>query len=211
MWLRKQKKLKSFRFHCANKIDNYNRGGKTKEKRIQKNPQNKSKHKNNKCFSWVTAVRVLFLAGCHNSPHHCADLWTCCGGSSDSNLGPAPSVRSYQNWCAFCWARSQCPLCFPQTQRPSSSSCGVNLQLVWLVGRFGVFFLSHHCPWVSTVVLFPPLHVGCPLGFASEAAREDLGLPLWGPGVEVGQLLVLQGFWQHRVLRGSWRLGQQEI
>ena len=32
-------------------------------------------------------------------------------------------------------------------------------------------------PWVSVVVLFPPLHVGCPLGFAPEAALEDLGLP----------------------------------
>ena len=47
-----------------------------------------------------------------------------------------------------------------------------------------------------------PLHVCCPLGFASEAALEDLGLPLWGPGVEVVQLLGLQGFWQHQVLRG---------
>ena len=33
-------------------------------------------------------------------------------------------------------------------------------------------------PLVSTVVLFPPLHVGRPLGFAPEAALEDLGLPL---------------------------------
>ena len=35
-----------------------------------------------------------------------------------------------------------------------------------------------HCPWVSAVVLFPPLHVVCPLGFAPEAALEGLGLPL---------------------------------
>ena len=33
-------------------------------------------------------------------------------------------------------------------------------------------------PWVSIVVLFPPLHVGHPLGFAPEAALEDLGLHL---------------------------------
>ena len=33
------------------------------------------------------------------------------------------------------------------------------------------------CPWVSIVDLFPPLHVGRPLGFAPEAALEDLGLP----------------------------------
>ena len=41
----------------------------TKRKKIQKNLQNKSKHKNNKCFSWVTAVRVLSLTGSHSSPH----------------------------------------------------------------------------------------------------------------------------------------------
>ena len=49
----KTKKLKSLiRFHSANKIDNYNRGGKRgKNLKIQKNLQNKSKHKNNKCSS----------------------------------------------------------------------------------------------------------------------------------------------------------------
>jgi len=56
------------------------------------------------------------------------------------------------------------------------------------------------------VILFPALHVGCPLGLLStvapEAALEDLGLPLCGPGVEVVQLLGSQGFWQHQVLRG---------
>ena len=29
------------------------------------------------------------------------------------------------------------------------------------------------------MVLYPPLHVGHPLGFAPEAALVDLGLPLW--------------------------------
>ena len=33
-------------------------------------------------------------------------------------------------------------------------------------------------PLVSIVVLFPPLHVGRALGFAAEAALEDLGLLL---------------------------------
>ena len=48
-----KKKLKSLtRSHSANKI-NYNRGEirRKKEKKIQKNVQNKSKQKNNKCFS----------------------------------------------------------------------------------------------------------------------------------------------------------------
>ena len=57
------------------------------------------------------------------------------------------------------------------------------------------------CSWVPIVVSFPALHVGGPLGFAHEAALEDLGLPLRGPGVEVVQLLGTQGFWQHQVLR----------
>ena len=46
------------------------------------------------------------------------------------------------------------------------------------VGRVWVFFISHTDPWVSILVLFPPLDVGHPLGFASEASLEDLGLPL---------------------------------
>ena len=73
MWLRnkQKKKLKSLiRFHSANKINNYNRGGKGgRKKKIQKNLQNKSKHKNNKRFSWVTAARVLSLTGSHRPPH----------------------------------------------------------------------------------------------------------------------------------------------
>ena len=52
------------------------------------------------------------------------------------------------------------------------------------------------------MVSFPPLHVGRPLGFAPEAALEDLGLPLRGQGVEVVQLLGLQEFWQFQVPRG---------
>ena len=45
------------------------------------------------------------------------------------------------------------------------------------------------------MVLFPPLHVGHLLGFASEAALEDLDLSQRGPVAEVVQLLGLQGFW----------------
>ena len=41
---------------------------KEKKKKIQKNLQ-KSKHKNNKYFYWVTAARVLSLAGSHSPPH----------------------------------------------------------------------------------------------------------------------------------------------
>ena len=59
--------------------------------------------------------------------------------------------------------------------------CGFNLQLVQLEGRFESSSLSGllpHCPWVSTVVLFPPPHAVHPLGFVPEAALEDVCLPL---------------------------------
>ena len=70
MWLRKKKKkLKSLiRSHSANKTDNYNKGGK-KEKGEKSKRNYKSKNKNDKCFSWVTAVRVLSLAGSHSPPY----------------------------------------------------------------------------------------------------------------------------------------------
>ena len=55
---KKKKKLKSLvRFYSANKIDN--NGGGIKGKKIQKYLQNKSKHKNNKCF---------FLSHCCQCP-----------------------------------------------------------------------------------------------------------------------------------------------
>ena len=38
-------------------------------------------------------------------------------------------------------------------------------------------------------------------GLAPEAALEGLGLPLWGPDVEVVQLLGSQQFWQHQYSR----------
>ena len=66
---------------------------------------------------------------------------------------------------------------------------------------FGSSSLAHHL-WVSIVALFPPLYVGCPLGFAPVVSLEELGLPQRGSGVEVVRLLGSQEFWQHQVLRG---------
>ena len=67
----------------------------------------------------------------------------------------------------------------PKRHSLPSWLCGFHLQLVQLAGWFWVFFLSHTAP-DPIVVLFIFLHVGCPLGFASEVALQDLGLPLWG-------------------------------
>ena len=81
------------------------------------------------------------------------------------------------------------------------------MQLVQLVGRLGSS--KPHCPCVSIVVLFLPLHVGHPLGLAPEAALEDLGLPCEG---QVRRWCSSLG---RRVLAApgtleSWQLGQPE-
>ena len=44
-------------------------GGKKKKKKNLKKLQNKSKYKNSKYFSCVTAVSVLSIAGSHSPPH----------------------------------------------------------------------------------------------------------------------------------------------
>ena len=159
---KRKKKLKSLiRFHSANKIDNYNRGGggeKEKRNKIQKNLQNKSKHKNNKCFSWVTVVIVLSLAGSYSSPHlHRMPANTVLIS------GPAAGAAQILIWShssvflppisiiirtsAFSFVEALNDLLYiPQTQRLPSWLCGFNLQFVQLVGRFGVFFLSHAAP-----------------------------------------------------------------
>ena len=158
MWLtREKKKAQSLiRFHSANKINTATGGGGRKES--PENLQNKSKHKNNKCFSWVTAVRVLSLAGSHSPPHL---------PRMPSNTvlisGPAVGAAHILIWSyspvflppmytairtglfSFVGALNDL-LYIPQTQGLPSWSCGFNLQLVELLGRFWVFFLSHTAP-----------------------------------------------------------------
>ena len=47
-----KKKLKNLVvFHSANKIDNYNRGGKKEKEKFQKKLQNKTEYKKSKYFS----------------------------------------------------------------------------------------------------------------------------------------------------------------
>ena len=108
---------------CANKTDNCNTAvagwrGEKESKRIY-NVKNKS---------------LLFLESlpCCQSPFprwesqstspprmpsNTAGLWTCCGGSSDSNLVLllgvlASNVHSYQSWCVFLYGSSQWPFIY---------------------------------------------------------------------------------------------------
>ena len=134
------------------------RGKRKKKKNVQKNLQNKSKHKNNKCFSWVTAVRVLSLAGNHSPPYlprihsntvisgpavGAAQILIC---SYFSVFLPPMSTAIRTSVFSFVGALNDL-VYIPQTQSLPSWSCGFNLQLIQLVGRFWVFFLSHTAPW----------------------------------------------------------------
>ena len=71
---------------------------------------------------------------------------------------------------------AQWPFIIPQPQsawlilRISSAACAA-------AGKVLGLHPYPHGPWVSTVVLFPPLHMGLLLGFVPEAALKDLGLP----------------------------------
>ena len=197
-------------FHSANKINNYNRGGKKKGGKIQKNLQNKSKRKNNKCFSWVTAVRALSLVWSHRPPHlpsmssnsvlisgpavGAAQILIC---SYTSVFLPPMSTAVRASALSSVGALSDL-LYVPQTQSLPSWSCGFNLQPVQLVGSFGssslaTLPLGFICGFISTSACW---------GWNPACRVVHWGLPLWGPGVEVVQLPGLQGFWQHQVLRG---------
>ena len=188
MWLGKiqnKTKLKSLiRFHSANNIDNYNKGGKEKKnKKDQKKWQNKSKHKNSTCFSWVTTVGVFSLTEGHSPPHLPRR-------PSNTVLGSGPAVGSAQSLPTW--------------------SYGFNLQLIQLVGRLGVIFLSHtdlglNCGFISSSAcgLFTGVcSWGClgGLGSAPVRVRWEGGAAAW-----VMEVLAAPG------TQGSWQLGQQEI
>ena len=129
-------------------------GGIKRGKNIQKN---KSKNKNNKCFSWVTAVRVLSPTGSHSPPYL---------PRMPSNTvlisGPAVEAAQILFWfysCVFLSSMStdirtsvfsfvgaRNDLYIVHRHSLPSWSCGFHLQLVLLVGRFWVFFFSHTAP-----------------------------------------------------------------
>ena len=51
------------------------------------------------------------------------------------------------------------------------------------------------------MVLSPPLHVDHTQEFALEAVMEDFGLPHFGPGMEVAELLGSRGNWLIQMCR----------
>ena len=186
---------------------------KKKKKKIQKSLQNKPKNKKNNCFSWVSAVRVLSCAGItvHLISLDALNTVLISGpavGAAQILSGPTPACSCLQCpqlselVCFLLWELSMPFYIFHRHRVCFSWFYGFNLQLVQLVGRFWVFFLSPPAPGFLLWFYFHLyMWVAC-CGLAPGAALEGLGLPLWGPGVEVVKLLGSQWFWQHQVLRG---------
>ena len=161
-------------------------------------------------FSWVTTVRVLSLTGSHSTPYFPRIL-------SNKVLISGPAVGAAQililslsyvflppmstaiRTSEFSFMGTLNDLLYiPSTQSLLSWSCGFNLQLLYLVGIFWVFFLSHTAP-VFQLWFYFHLYIWVVYwGLGPEDTLEGLGSPLWGPGVEVVQLLGSQGYWQHR-------------
>ena len=212
MWGEKKKLKSLIRFHRANKMDNRGGGWRGRKDKIQKKLQNKPKHKNTKCFSWVTAV--LSFAGSHSPPHlpRMPSSMMLTSGASVGQLrfssGPTPLCS-----CLQCPQPSELVLFL--MWELSMSFYIFHGHGVYLVDRLDLISslyswweglgsssldtlpLGFNCGFISTSAC-----LGRPLGFASEAALEDLGLPHEGQVcVEVVQLLGSQGFWQHQVLR----------
>ena len=131
-----------------------------KRKKIQKNLQNTSKHKNNECFSQITAVTVRLTS------LGCLQFW--------AGLLPVVAAAQTLIWsysCMFllsclylpvlvCFLLQELSLSFIYSIDKKSArwSCRFNLQLVPLVGMFWFYSLDT-CPWISLVVLSPPSHV----------------------------------------------------
>ena len=194
--------------------------GDKKKRKIQKKLQNKSKHKNNKCFSWVTAVRVLSPAGSHSPPRlprmpsNTADLWTCCEGSSDSDLlllcVLASSVQLSELVLFLLWELSMTFYIFHRHRVCLVDHMGLICSLYsWWEGlgssSLATLPLVFNCDFISTSARGSSTGVcswGCPggLGFASLRARCG-----GGAAAGVAGVLAAPG------TQGSWQQGQQEI
>ena len=175
----------------------------TNKQKIQKNLQNKSKHKNNKCFSWVTAVRVLSPTGSHSLPYlprmpsntvlisgpamGAAQILIC---SFSSVFLPATSTAIRASAFSFVGALNGL-LYIPSTQSLLSWLCGLICSLYnWWEG-FGAYSLAtlplgFDCGFISTSTCGLGFSSwGCPggLGFAAVMARCGGGVAAWVVGI----------------------------
>ena len=146
-------------------------------------------------FFWVTAVRVLSLTGCHSPPH-----LPSMSSNTVLNSGPAVGAAQIVTWSYSC-------VFLP----PMSTAIRASAFSLWELSMPLYIFHRHRVCLVDRVDLTCSLYswwggfgssslATWPLGFISisacgsftgicpETALENLGLNLWGPGMECGCL-----------------------
>ena len=96
-------------------------------------------------------------------------------------------------------------LYIPQTQSLPSFSCGFNLQLVRLVGRFWVFFLSHTAPGFQLWFYFHLSMWVVHWGLLLRLPWRTWVCPNEGQVWRLCSCLSHRWFWQHQVFRGVGR------
>ena len=189
-------------------------GEKEKKKKIQKNLQNKSKHKNNKCFSWVTAVRVLSLTGSHGLLHlpRMPSNAVLISGSAVE----AAQILIWSYSCVFLPPMSTAIRTFVGTlsvhrHRVCLVDCVdliCSLYSWWRGFRsssLATLLLGFNCGFISNSACGSSTGVcswGCPGGLVSAPVRARCrgGAAAWVAGVLAAP-----------VTQESWQLGQQEI
>ena len=219
MWLRKKKLKRLIRFNSAKKISNSNRRGKKKKKKIQKILHNKSKHTNNKYFSWVTALRVLSFAWSHSPPHLPRMPY-----NTVLISGPAVGQLWVESGPIPAWYYLQCP----QLSELMPFFFGGSSQYNFIYSRHGICLVDHmdlicslYSWWKVFGSSFTTLGFNC--GFISTSACGlSTGVCPWGcpGGVEFSPVRSrcgsstaawVSGVWAGPGAQGSWLLGQQEI
>ena len=167
------------------------------------------------CQSPFPRWESLSTSSPYNALQHCSDLWTSCGGSSDSNLVLllcvlTSKVHSYQNQCVFFRGSSQCPLIYSIDRICPADRVDLTCSLhSWWEGfgssSLATLPLGFNCGFISSSECGSSSGVcswGCPegLGFAPVMARCA-----GGAVASVAGVLAAPG------TQGSWWLGQQEI
>ena len=190
---------------------------------IQKNLQNNSQHKKNKCFPWATAVRVLSLTGSHCPPHLSRMPY-----NTVQISGPVVGAAQI-----LIWSYSSVFLSPMSTAIRTSvfSFVGVLTMTFYIVHRHKVCLVDHvdlicsfYSWWEglgSSSLFTLPLCFNCGFIFIS-ACESSTGVCSWGcPGglgfapVRVrcggGAAPRVAGVLVAPCTQGSWWLGQQEL
>ena len=150
----------------------------------------------------------------YDALQHCAGLWTCCGGSSDSNLVLLLCVLASMSTAVRTSVFSSIGalsdfLHIPQTVCPADPVGLTCCLYSWWEGfgssSLATLLLGFNCGFISTSTCGSSTGVccwGCPggLGFVPVRARYRGGTAAWVIG-----LLAAPG------TQGSWQLRQQEI